>query len=88
MEQKVFDDIKRYVAHNNFLSYPDFSKRFDIHSDAREYQLRPVIRQSVSVKLITLSSRKPTRPQMWYTVLENELLSIVETLKEFFTRFY
>ena len=34
MEQKVFDDIKRAVAHDTLLAYPDFSKRFDIHTDA------------------------------------------------------
>ena len=31
MEQNVFDDIKRNVAHDTLLAYPDFNKRFDIN---------------------------------------------------------
>ena len=32
MEQKLFDDIKRTLSHNTLLAYPDFNKRFDIHT--------------------------------------------------------
>ena len=31
VEHKSFDDIKRAVAHNTLLEYPDFNKLFDIH---------------------------------------------------------
>ena len=38
-EQKEFDDIKRIVAHNTLLKYLAFNNWFDIHMDARDYQL-------------------------------------------------
>ena len=37
LEQKLFDDIKRDVHQDTLLTYPDFNKRFDIHTDARNY---------------------------------------------------
>ena len=36
VEQKSFDDIKRTVYHENLLEYPDFDKRFGIHTYARD----------------------------------------------------
>ena len=33
MEQKLFDDIKCDVAHDTLLAYPEFNKRFGIHTD-------------------------------------------------------
>ena len=83
MEQKVFDDIKQAVAHDTLLSYSDFNKYFDIHTDASNYQLVALIRQDN--KPIDFYSHKLTRPQTRHTVTENELLSLVETLQEFRT---
>ena len=83
VEQKASDEIKRTVAHNTLLAYPDFNKRFYIHTDASDYQLGAVIIQEA--KPIALYSRKLTKTQERYTVTEKELLSIVETLKEFRT---
>ena len=59
MEQKMFDDIKRTVAHDTLLAYSDFNKRFDIHIDARDYQLLLVI--SPEGQPISLYSRKLTK---------------------------
>ena len=67
MEQKAFDDIKCDVARDTLLSYPDFNKRFDIHTDASYYQPGAVIRQGV--KPIASYSRKLTVPQARYTVM-------------------
>ena len=63
------------------LAYPDFSKRFDIHTDSSDYQLGAVISQEG--KPIAFYSRKLSGAQTRYTVTEKELLSIVEVLKEF-----
>ena len=46
VEQKEFDNIKRTVTHDTSLVYPDFNKRFDIHTDTRDYQLGTVIIQN------------------------------------------
>ena len=45
MEQKMFDDIKRAVVHDNLLAYQDFNKRFYIHANASDYKLVAVISQ-------------------------------------------
>ena len=66
MEQKGFDDIKRAVDQDTLLSYPDFNKRFDIHTNARDYHLGAVIIQHG--KPIALCRRKLTGPQTRYTV--------------------
>ena len=81
VEQKVFNEIKQIVTCDALLIYPDFNKCFDIHADASEFQLGEVISQDG--KRIVFYSRKLTNPQQQYTVTETELLSIVETLKEF-----
>ena len=63
------------------LAYPDFSKPFVIHTDASHYQLGAVISQDD--KPIAFYSRKLNDAQTRYTTTERELLSIVETLKEY-----
>jgi hypothetical protein len=63
------------------LAHPDFSKPFAIHTDASHYQLGGVISQDG--KPIAFYSRKLTDAQTHYTTTERELLSIVETLKEY-----
>ena len=46
---------------NNLLSYPDFNKRFEIHTNSSDLKIGEVIIQEV--KLIDLYSRKLTVPQ-------------------------
>ena len=80
-EQKAFDAIKRAVGRETLLAYPDFNKTFDIHTDASDLQLGAVISQQG--KPIAFYSRKLTETQTGYSTTDKELLSIVETLKEF-----
>jgi len=61
--------------------FPDFNKKFTIHTDANDYQLGAVISQEE--KPIAFFSRKLTAAQRNYSVGEREMLSIVETLREF-----
>ena len=63
------------------LAYPDFNEEFVMHTDASDTQLGAVISQKG--KPIAFYSRKLKPEQTRYTVTEKELLSIVETLKEF-----
>ena len=79
--QKAFDEIKKVVSRETLLSYPDFNKPFEIHTDASKLQLGAVISQEG--KPVAFYSRKLNPAQVNYTTTERELLSIVETLKEF-----
>ena len=79
--QTAFEEMKKIIARETLLAYPNFSKPFEIHTDASHTQLGGVISQDG--KPIAFYSRKLLPAQTRYTTTERELLSIVETLKEF-----
>ena len=81
VEQMAFNKIKQIVRCETLLSYPDFNKPFEIHTDTSHTQLGVVISQMN--KLIAFDSRKLQLAQTRYTTTEQELLSIVKTVKEF-----
>ena len=81
VEQMAFDKIKQIVGCETLLSYPDFNLPFEIHTNASHTQLGAVISQNN--KPIAFYSRKLQPAQRRYTTTECELLSIIETLKEF-----
>ena len=62
------------------MAFPDFAKPFHIYTDASQKQLGAVIMQD---KPLAFYSRKLKKEQRKYPIGELELLSIVETLKEF-----
>ena len=80
-QQNAFDTMKKIISWEALLAYPDFNEQFDIHTDASHTQLGAVISQKG--KPIAFYSRKLRPEQTRYTTTERELLSIVETLKEF-----
>ena len=61
--------------------YPDFSKPFEIYTDASATQLGAVITQDI--RPLAFFSRKLLDTQKQYIVTKIELLAIVEALKEF-----
>ena len=69
------------IAKEVVLAYPDFSKVFEIYTDASSKQLRAVITQDN--RPIAFFSRKLSPAQRKYSVTKIELLAIVKTLKEF-----
>ena len=81
IEQKAFEMIKQVVSQQVLLTYPNFNIPFHIYTDASKYQLGSVIMQENSP--IAFYSRKLNPAQFNYTTSERELLSIVETLKEY-----
>jgi hypothetical protein len=81
IHQTAFDNVKTTIAMEVVLAYPDFSKSFDIYTDASTKQLGAVITQDN--RPIAFFSRNLSDTQSKYTVTELELLAIVETLKEF-----
>jgi hypothetical protein len=73
--------MKALIAKETLLTFPDFSKEFEIHTDASKLQLGACISQNG--KPVAFYSRKLQSAQTRYATTERELLSIVETLKEF-----
>ena len=67
--QKAFESMKALVAGDALLAFPDHNLPFVIETDASDVQLGAVIKQN-------------DRP-VAYTTIEKELLSIVETFREF-----
>ncbi|MGH7954719.1 MAG: Ty3/Gypsy family RNase HI domain-containing protein, partial [Gloeomargaritales cyanobacterium] len=80
---KAFNEMKALVSQDVLERFPDEKISLDIYTDASEYQLGAVIKQDSHP--IAYYSRKLTPTQQRYTTIEKELLSIVETLKEFKT---
>ncbi len=63
------------------MAYPDYSKVFEVYTDASSKQLGAVISQEN--RPIVFFSWKLSTTQHNYSVTEIELLAIVKTLKEF-----
>jgi hypothetical protein len=80
-QQKAFDEIKQKVSKETLLAFPDFEKEFHVYTDASNKKLGAVIMQEG--KPLAFYIRKLNSAQTRYTTGEQELLSIVETLKEF-----
>ena len=73
--------MTQVVTQETSLALPDYSKPFQIYTDASDYQLGGVIQQYG--RPLAFFSRKLSTAQKSYTTEEKELLGIVETLKEF-----
>eukprot|EP00804_Cyclotella_cryptica_P005188 CCRYP_014239-RA/>CCRYP_014239-RA protein AED:0.39 eAED:0.26 QI:0/0/0/1/1/1/2/0/242 len=81
VHQKAFNDVKTTITKDVVLAYPDYSREFEIYTDASSKQLGSVITQGN--RLLAFFSRKLSTAQQKYSVTKLELLTIVETLKEF-----
>ena len=85
-QQRAFEEMKRVVKNKILLSFPDYSKPFEIHVDASDKQLGAELRQGTNV--LALFSKKLSQTQQRYGVGEKEMLSVVEALREFRTIVY
>jgi hypothetical protein len=81
VHQRAFNHVKATIAKDIVLAFPDYSKVFEIYTDASSKQLGAVITQDN--RPIAFFSRKLSDAQRKYSVTKIELLAIVKTLKEF-----
>eukprot|EP00957_Ditylum_brightwellii_P155858 11864672-Ditylum_brightwellii.AAC.1 len=81
VKQKAFDRTKKVVSQETLLVYPDFNALFEMHMGNSNTQLGAVTSQQEM--FIAFYSCKLNSTQRNYTAMEQELLAIAETLKEF-----
>jgi hypothetical protein len=88
-QQVSFEAIKALLARSVLLSFLDYNREFYMYTDASKYQMGSVILQKEDDGTwsgpIAYFSKKLSDAKKKYTVMEQELLSIIETLKTFRT---
>ena len=80
VHQRAFGHVKATIAREVVVPYPDYLNVFKIYTNASSKQLGAVITQEN--RPIAFFSWKLSTTQHKYSVIEIELLAIVETLKE------
>jgi hypothetical protein len=81
IHQKAFNHVKAKITRELVLAYPDYSKVFEIYTNALSKQLGAIVTQEN--RPIVFFSWKLSTTQCKYSVTKIELLAIVKTLKEF-----
>ncbi len=79
--QQAFDNVKATITKDVTLAYPDYTQGFEVYTDSSKLQLGAVITQTN--RPLSFFSRKLSPAQQNFCVTEQELLVVVETLKEF-----
>ena len=73
--------MKATIAKDVTLAYPDYIQGFEVNTDSSKLHLRAVITQPN--RPLAFFSQKMSPAQQKCSVTEQELLAIVDTLKEF-----
>ena len=79
--KQAFERAKEMCSEDALLYYPNFNRRFDIHTDSSQYQMGAVISQDN--KPVAYWSKTLTDTQKKYPTTDQELLAIVECLKAY-----
>ncbi len=73
--------MRLLMAANALAAYLNHNKRFGIYTDASDFQLGTCIIQEG--RLVAYFLQKLTKSQQNYNTMEEEMLSLIATLKEF-----
>lgn len=83
-QQKAFDTLKRILAEEVVLAFPDFNETFYLATDASKVGIGAVLMQNVPYpRPIYFFSKTLNDAQRNYSVIELELLAIVAAVKAF-----
>jgi len=84
--QNAFDKLRACLISPPVLSYPDYSRRFILDTDASDVGIGAVlsqIRDDGSEVVVSYASRSLSRPEQRYCVTRKELLAVVEFIHHF-----
>jgi hypothetical protein len=79
--QKAFHKMRLLMAADALAANLDHNKKFNVYTDASDFQLGPCVIQEG--RLVAYFLQKLMKSQQNYTTMEKEMLAIVATLKEF-----
>ena len=84
-QSRAFHEVKKKLSEITMLTFPNFDKEFHVHTDASDYQMGGVVSQlhNKMHQPIGYFSKKFNSAQLKYPTIEQELLSICETLTYF-----
>ena len=77
--EEAFEGLKAAVTKEPVLMLPDFTKTFEIHTDASDFAIGGVLMQEKHP--IAFESRKLNEAERWYIVQEKEMTAIVNCLR-------
>ncbi|KAE8677972.1 hypothetical protein F3Y22_tig00111463pilonHSYRG00069 [Hibiscus syriacus] len=77
--QKVFDDLKEEMSQEPILALPDFTKPFEVHTDASDFAIGGVLMQEGHP--IAFESHNLNDTERRYTVQEKEITTIIHCLR-------
>jgi len=76
--ERAFKEMKKIVSQEVMLSFPDYTKRFQLYTDASDLQLGAVLMQGN--KTLAFFSKKLNQAQRKYGVREKEFLKEFRTM--------
>lgn len=84
-QQESFDILRNHLIHEPILQFPDFSKTFNVTTDASNFAIGAVLSQGeISKDLpISFASRTLNKAESNYSTTERELLAIIYAVKHF-----
>jgi len=78
-QQKAFEDLKSKLSFTLVLKFPNFTKPFEIHTNASDFAIGGVLMQNGHP--IAFKSKKICGAQLWWPTHEKELYIVMCCLK-------